>query len=692
MAESTGAVKAGKAYVEISARDKLLVRSLDGIKKKLKALGTALVGIGTKIAALGTVALAPFIASLTVYATAGDAMAKMSQRTGIAVEALSQLTYAAEQSGASAEVLEKGVRTMQRTIKNAEDGTDTAIEAFGQLGLTLDDLRGLSPDEQFKLIADRLSKIKDPAIRAGAAMEVFGKGGAELLPLMADGAKGIEMLMRRAEDLGLTMSGESANAAVAFGDHIADVRKQIAKVAFEIGAALAPALTDLAQRFQTTMKRVIDWVKSNRDAIVTAAKVAVGIIAAGAALIALGVTLKVVALAMTPLIVAAKAAYIVIGLLKLSIAPLAAAMKLAAMIFTGFGPILAFLISPMGVLTAAIGALGVALTVTSKDSAQAMGALRDGFNTLKDDAITAFGGIRDALASGDIAAAANILWLALKLVWERGAHGLNLIWQSVKDGVVSTWQSAVDIVAKLTLGLIAGLKAAWVNFTSFFTGLWESATSKITGIWDDVQGAVENTIHDVTGFFDSNFDSAQAKDINNRKREADAGRSKEESANRLAEIEKERVADIDAISKSFQDAVGMIDDDSARTSADRDKAAVASLEATAAELEAAKDALRSAVTEAKTKREQGELGGDLKERADFLKSIGSQGEDDEVTGILKKVQTRGTFNKFGNFQSLQGSGQNFAKQMVEEQRQAKDHLRRAIDLLGDIKLRLPAFS
>ena len=80
-----------------------------------------------------------------------EARWQMSQRTGISVETLSELGYAAQLSGVDVETLETAIKRMQKTIIGAAEGSQAAVEALAELGLTVEDLRGLSPDQQFKL-------------------------------------------------------------------------------------------------------------------------------------------------------------------------------------------------------------------------------------------------------------------------------------------------------------------------------------------------------------------------------------------------------------------------------------------------------------------------------------------------------------------------------------------------------------
>jgi len=164
-----GAIRAGRAFVELFADDSKLVRGLKRAQAKLKAFGEGVRNLGLKLAGLGSAVVAPLIASTKVFAKMGDDLAKMSARTGFSVESLSELGFAAELSGTSIEVLENGIRKMQRTIVDAASGMQSAQDALALLGLTVADLDNLSPEQQFKLIADRLAAIEDPTLKATGA-------------------------------------------------------------------------------------------------------------------------------------------------------------------------------------------------------------------------------------------------------------------------------------------------------------------------------------------------------------------------------------------------------------------------------------------------------------------------------------------------------------------------------------------
>ncbi|MEN6385517.1 MAG: hypothetical protein ABFD79_10000, partial [Phycisphaerales bacterium] len=97
-------------------------------------------------------------------------------------------------------------------------GLKTTTDIFAMLGLSANSFKGLKPEEQFRLLADRLSQIQDPSQRAAIAMKVFGKSGTSLLPMLEKGAAGLDELMEEAKQLGLVLSSEDAASAEELND------------------------------------------------------------------------------------------------------------------------------------------------------------------------------------------------------------------------------------------------------------------------------------------------------------------------------------------------------------------------------------------------------------------------------------------------------------------------------------------
>jgi hypothetical protein len=266
---SSRAIEAARAFVKIFVDDTPLKRGLATLTTRLAGAAKGVAGIA---ASLGTAAVAGGIglivsgmsaaaASVWRFSEAAAGLQDMADRTGASTEALSQLRYAAEQSGSSLEDVERGMRKLSDITTEASKGNKAAAAALEQIGISADSIVGKSVEEQFLMAAEGLSKIEDPAKRASAAMDVFGKGSTVLLPMMEDGAAGIATLMAEADKLGMTISGEQAKAAAAFDDKWQGLVATLRNASNIIAVAVLPYLSQM-----------IDMVMATWPAIQTLAK------------------------------------------------------------------------------------------------------------------------------------------------------------------------------------------------------------------------------------------------------------------------------------------------------------------------------------------------------------------------------------------------------------------------------------
>lgn len=442
--------------------DDRVAKGLRAAEKRLKAFGDGLRSLGTRVFAAGAAALTPLLGAVKAFSDSGDTLEKMSRRTGVSVEALSELGFAAEQSGADLETLETGLRKMQKFLTEAARGSDGATEALALLRLSLADLANLSPEQQFKLIADRLAQVADPTLRAALALELFGKSGTRLLPLLENGARGIGRFQEEARALGLTMSTDAAKKAALLHDTLNILWRVVKKLTTTIGAALADAVIDLSDRITRVVMAVTAWVQRNQALIVSAAKVAAGVLAAGAALVAAGM--------------------LITGLGNV-FGWLASAVSTVGAVFGTLAAVLGAMVSPIGLVVAAVAGLGTAILGYTGAGGDALAWLGDTFRWLKDGVLKVVGGIADALAAGGIALAAQILWLSLKLAWQQGIDALNRAWATAKQFFVQTaydmWYGALFAAETVW----HGLEVAWIETTAFLSKTWTNFTSDLQAVW-----------------------------------------------------------------------------------------------------------------------------------------------------------------------------------------------------------------
>jgi len=291
MAASSGAVRAGGAYVEIFAKDGAFQQAMTRVQNRLKATAAAMRSAGAGLMGIGAAIAAPILGAAQAFANLGSELADMSARTGVATEALSVLKFAAEQTGADMGSVETAVKKMQKAIFSAGNGSKEAADALAMVGLSAADLAGLSADEQMGKIADGLMAIEDPGTRAAVAMAIFGKSGTAILPMLEGGSAGMSRFAAEAKRLGLVMDADTAAKADALGDAIDKMKAAMMMAFIQIGSAVAPILTSVAERLATVAAAVGTFIRENQSLVVTALKVAAGFSAFGAAVYGIGAVL-----------------------------------------------------------------------------------------------------------------------------------------------------------------------------------------------------------------------------------------------------------------------------------------------------------------------------------------------------------------------------------------------------------------
>lgn len=178
-----------------------------------------------------------------------EATSNLSRELGISFEQLTQLQLAAQLSGASAEDLARAFTKAQVTIAKAANGGKEATQALASIGLSAGDFQGLTSSEQFTLIANAINGIADPAQRAAAAVAIFGKSGAALLPVFRELGGNLEQAQELLAKFNGGVSEEQAARVNAIGDAFDQVGAAIKIVATQALAALQPALTQATSEF-----------------------------------------------------------------------------------------------------------------------------------------------------------------------------------------------------------------------------------------------------------------------------------------------------------------------------------------------------------------------------------------------------------------------------------------------------------
>jgi hypothetical protein len=116
----------------------------------------------------------------------GGRLSDLSERTGETAGNLLLLERAFNNSGVGADKVGQSINKLQKFIEDAGSGASAQVDVMNRLGLALGELAGKTPTEQMQTFAQKISSIEDPGKRAALAMEVFGRAGGELLPLLTN--------------------------------------------------------------------------------------------------------------------------------------------------------------------------------------------------------------------------------------------------------------------------------------------------------------------------------------------------------------------------------------------------------------------------------------------------------------------------------------------------------------------------
>jgi hypothetical protein len=173
----------------------------------------------------------------------------MAKRVGMTFTELSGLAYAAELANVSIDTVVASSNRADVALSKLAAGSKGSVEAFKRLGLASADFAGKSSSERFQLIAAAIAKLPTSMERSAAAMGIFGRGGAALLPLFSEGADYIANMTREAKALGLTLNNSQAQSVDDMRDAFERANLAVSGVVRQVVANLSPAIKGIVDQF-----------------------------------------------------------------------------------------------------------------------------------------------------------------------------------------------------------------------------------------------------------------------------------------------------------------------------------------------------------------------------------------------------------------------------------------------------------
>ncbi len=242
-------------------------KAKEAVRRNAEGMNSAMAKVGksfentivkvTKFASVTGVAAAGALAMMVAkQLVAADRLDELAQSTGTTTEFLSSMTIALKTSSVEVEQFAKGMERMMRNMQDAGNGIGEAKEAFELLGVEIKNSDGTlrNTEDLFKEFADRFASLPDGAEKTAIAMKVFGRAGADLIPVLNMGSAGLAEMQAQAERLGLVIGTEAAKEAAYLTDQFDILKMSGEGLARTVGLAIVPQLNEMIRTFVEASK------------------------------------------------------------------------------------------------------------------------------------------------------------------------------------------------------------------------------------------------------------------------------------------------------------------------------------------------------------------------------------------------------------------------------------------------------
>ena len=234
---------------------KRMGNSMQGLQGRLKNVRMAALSVNTAFKAMALILTAgAFTRVVTGAINQADAFGKLSRQTGIAADSLQAYVNAGKLAGVEQSTIEKGLRRLAQSQREADQGIKTYSESYEALGISVRDSDGNLKSSEVLLgdIADRFKDMPNGATKAALAMEIFGRSGAQLIPLLNAGREELEKWNYE------TSEGFAANAEY-FNDQLTMLSFGFDGFRKQLADALLPALNSVLEVFRKLFESGNDW-------------------------------------------------------------------------------------------------------------------------------------------------------------------------------------------------------------------------------------------------------------------------------------------------------------------------------------------------------------------------------------------------------------------------------------------------
>ena len=245
----------------VSGQIKELSEQINGYAEGIKnALTFGIVGDGIKEIVQSTYEWASAMAEL------GDQTERMGHMLGATADEVQQFRYLAAASGQSVEGLSLGMERLGYNAERAEAGSKTEADAFSRLGVSLKDAGGHTKDFQTLMedVSDSFSKHSDGVEKDALAIQIFGRAGVQMIPILDQGSAKLKEMEARSDSLTGPLAEVTA-AQVEMHHTLTDLGAATTGFAGELFREFEPALNGVFSQVVDLISGFREWMKDSYD-------------------------------------------------------------------------------------------------------------------------------------------------------------------------------------------------------------------------------------------------------------------------------------------------------------------------------------------------------------------------------------------------------------------------------------------
>jgi phage-related protein len=223
--------------------------SFTKVADTLKDVGKAIAGVVTAVGAAATSVGVGMFKMAEGAANTGREVNIMSQKLGLSRQGFQEWEFILKKSGTSIDVMNIGMKTLQKTMGGLTEDGDSASKAFAAVGISFDEIKGKTPEEALNMTIRALQDLPPGADRTAAALKLFGRGAMELQPLLNKTSAETDELRQRAHDLGLVLGDAQIDNSLKFRSAMGRIKDTMQGMKLQIASSLVPAFADGLEAF-----------------------------------------------------------------------------------------------------------------------------------------------------------------------------------------------------------------------------------------------------------------------------------------------------------------------------------------------------------------------------------------------------------------------------------------------------------